>query len=143
MTDFAALEEAFRSFSCDLLKWLPDGIIELDLQLLHQMGLLKKEQFLETPEEALHHLFHVIEADDKITLHNEQFAIWIVPEDKTVGSTLTLVALLRDGKPTLEIAFRATGVYNTPRYILEVLEHYLSDLLDTEAFMSWMKRRSS
>ncbi len=71
--------------------WLPDGIVEVDLALLHRLGLLKyhsdeKERF------SLTRYFHVIESPDKITLINEQFLIWIVPEQiNDIPATYTLI----------------------------------------------------
>ena len=77
--------------------------------------------------------FHVVETPEKVTLFNNQFAIWIVP--KMVGdiaTTITLVALIHGEDPRLEIAFSTQGVYNTPKYVLKVLRHFLTEVIDTE-----------
>ena len=63
--------------------------------------------------------------------------IWITPrviDDLT--STLTLIALLHNEKPRLEVVFSSSGVYNSPKYILKVLQHYLQEMIDTEKLLS-------
>ena len=47
-----------------------------------------------------------------------------------------MIALLQNNKPHLEIVYQTSGVYNTPRYILKVLQHFLTEVLDTEAVIS-------
>ncbi len=132
------LERAYQTFSQDLTKWTPDGIIPVNLSLLHEMGILKEEQKeVIEDQEGLSHYFHVIETEEKVTLFNEQFVIWITPQliDET-PTTLTLIALLHIGKPQLEAVFSSSGVYNSPKYILMVLQHFLKDTIDTEKTLS-------
>ena len=132
------LEEAYMEFSKDLLKWVPDGIIQVDLKLLNDLGLLNNAELEHSiSDDQLNHYFHIIETPDKVTLFNEQFAIWIVPQlaDET-PTTTTLIALLQSNKPHLEIVYLTSGVYNTPKYILKVLQHFLAEVQDTEAVIS-------
>jgi hypothetical protein len=132
------LEEAYKEFSKDLLKWVPDGIIQVDLKLLNDLGLLNNAELEHSiSDDQLNHYFHIIETPDKVTLFNEQFAIWIVPQlvDET-PTTTTLIALLQSNKPHLEIVYLTSGVYNTPKYILKVLQHFLEEVQDTEAVIS-------
>ncbi len=132
------LDEAYQNFITNLNQFVPDGIIDVDLGLLSDLGVLEYDQF-ENDEgsEEFPHYFHVIETSDKVTLFNHQFAVWIVPKlihgDPT---TLTLISLITDDIPNLEIVFSTTGIYNTPKYVLKVLKSYLSDVLDTEAVIS-------
>jgi hypothetical protein len=132
------LEEAFQEYSKDLSKWIPDGIIHVDLKLLNDLGLLNNAELEHSVSDAhLNHYFHIIETPDKVTLFNEQFAIWIVPqlvEDNP--STMTLIALLQNNKPHLEIVYLTNGVYNTPKYILKILQHFITEVQDTEAVIS-------
>lgn len=129
------LEEAYQTFSKDLSKWIHDGIIPVDMKLLNDLGLLNSAELEHSiSDDHLNHYFHIIETPDKVTLFNEQFAIWIIPE--LVGdlpTTTTLIALLQSNKPHLEIAYTTSGVYNTPKYILKVLQHFLAEVQDTEA----------
>lgn len=132
------LEESFSEFINNLPKWIPDGIMQVDLQLLDELGLLNQEH-LETSEEEdqFPHYFHVIETADKVTLFNHQFVVWIVPQViNEMPCTLTLIALMNSDKPNLELGFSTSGVYNTPKFVLKILRHYLSEVIDTEAIIS-------
>ena len=136
------LDKAFKEFSSNLAGWMPEGIIDVSLPLLEEIGLLKHEHFNEKQEvEQLPHYFHVIETNDKVTLFNHQFAIWIVP--KLIGdqsSTMVLIALINKKQPHLEIVFSTTGVYNTPKFVLKLIKHYLSEVIDTEQAISSLKK---
>ena len=135
----AQLEEAFVEFSQNLSKHAPDGVISVDLGLLHDLGLLEKAKFDQaSSSEDLMHYFHVLETADKVTLFNEQFAVWILPKVvQETPLTLTFISRLQGAsKPHLELIFSTTGVYNTPKFILKVLEHFLTEVIDTEAIIS-------
>lgn len=138
----AQLEEAFVEFSQNLPKHAPDGVISVDLNLLHDLGLLQNGKFDQsaTTDELMHY-FHVLETADKVTLFNEQFVVWILP--KVIDEnplTLTFIGRLQGTKPNLELVFSTTGVYNTPKFILKVLEHFLTEVIDTEAIISSINR---
>lgn len=130
------LDQAYHEFISNLPKWVPEGIIEVNIELLEKIGLLKHESFGERTEQ-LPHYFHVIETEDRVTLFNHQFAIWIVPRnvDET-PTTIVLIALLNQNRPHLEIVFSTRGVYNTPKFVLRLLKHYLSEVIDTEEEIS-------
>lgn len=131
------LEEAYIEFSENLQKWIPDGIIQVNLTLLQELGLLSNEELEQNNSDNLMHYFHVIETPDKVTLFNEKFAIWIVPKVEGENpTTLTFIATLSQDKPHLEIVFATSGVYNTPRFILKVLQHFLNEVIDTESIIS-------
>jgi hypothetical protein len=132
------LEDAFQEFSRDLSKWVHDGIIHVDMKLLNDLGLLNNAELEHSLSDAhLNHYFHIIETADKVTLFNEQFVIWIVPElVGEVPTTTTLIALLQTNKPHLELAYTTSGVYNTPKYILKILQHFIAEVQDTEAVIS-------
>jgi len=75
------LEDAFQNFIANLNNYIPDGIIEVNLQLLSELGILEVEQLQDDQnDEEFPHYFHVIETSDKVTLFNHQFAVWIVPK---------------------------------------------------------------
>ncbi|MDX8431078.1 MAG: hypothetical protein SNF33_04660 [Candidatus Algichlamydia australiensis] len=136
MSDPTLLEETFTKFMQEFPKCVPDGIISVDLKLLRDLGLLDAEEDEEDSEEFPHQ-FHVIETDEKVTLFNEEFAIWIVPKIiDELPTTLTLISLLSGEKPKLEIVFSTSGIYNTPKFVLKVLRYYLSEVLDTEEAIS-------
>jgi hypothetical protein len=137
------LEEAYKDFSENFQKWAPEGFITVNLQLLQELGLLSNDSEVAGPE-SLSQQFHVIETSEKVTLFNKQFAIWIIPQTQTeIPSTLILISLIQNLKPHLEIVYTTSGVYNTPKYILKVLQHFLSEVLDTEQMLSNMKNKKS
>jgi len=138
------LEEAYKDFTENFQKWAPDGFINVNLQLLQDLGLLSSTEADSADSESLAQQFHVIETNDKVTLFNQQFAIWIVPQvDTELPSTLILISLIQNLKPHLEIVYTTSGVYNTPQYILRVLQHFLTEVLDTEAIISSINKKKS
>ncbi|MCB1080535.1 MAG: hypothetical protein KDK69_01820 [Chlamydiia bacterium] len=132
------LDQAYNEFISNLPSWIPEGIIEVDLSLLEETGLLTHESFEEDKnQEQLPHYFHVIETPDKVTLFNHQFAIWIVPKIVDDNpTTVVMIALISDKHPHLEIVFSTQGVYNTPKFVLRLLKYYLSEVIDTEEAIS-------
>lgn len=144
MIDPIQLEDAYQEFSENLRKWIPDGIMNVNLNLLNDIGLLNLEKLEGNTTDSLSHLFHVLETTEKVTLYNEQFAIWIVPKMvDNVASTLTYIALLTPNKPRLEIVFSTAGVYNTPKYILKILQHFLLEVIDTEQIISSIGKKKA
>ena len=128
------IEEIYKEFMGDLGKWVHDGIIPIDLPFLHEEGLLNSLHDEKGEPDDLTQYFHVIESVEKVTLFNEQFIIWIVPKmEADQPTTYVLIALNHPEKAHLEIVFSTRGVYNTPRYVLKVLQHFLLDMLETEA----------
>lgn len=138
------LEEVYKDFTDNFQKWAPDGIIEIDLETLADMGLLNKEDFDEEEPDEVTQFFHVIETPDKITLHNEKFVIWIVPKViEENPTTLTYVSqVAKKKKPHLELVYSTSGVYNTPKFILKVLQRFLIDVIDTDAVISSIGKKT-
>lgn len=132
------LEESYNEFMKDLPKWIPDGVIDVNLKLLEEMSLLTQDE-LESDEnqDQFPHYFHVIETPDKVTLFNHQFVVWIAPQMiNNVSCTLTLIGLVHSEKAHLELGFTTSGVYNTPKFVLRILRFFLSEVIDTEAIIS-------
>ena len=138
------LEEAFKDFTENFQKWAPEGFINVNLQLLQELGLLNTPEIESSESDSISQQFHVIETSDKVTLFNKQFAVWIVPQSDTeLPSTLILISLIQNFKPHLEIVYTTSGVYNTPKYILRVLQHFLTEVLDTEEIISSINKKKS
>ena len=131
------LEKAFEEFATNVGKWLPDGMILIDLETLCEMGLVNGEDFdHEEPDEVTHY-FHVLETPDKITLHNEKFAVWIVPKlVDNVPMTHTYISQTKNNQLQLELVYENRGIYNSPKFILKVLQHFLIEMIDTDAMIS-------
>lgn len=132
------LDESFNEFAKNPQKWVPDGIINVDLKLLQDLGLLNHTEWETSVSDSnLTQYFHIVETQDKVTLFNDQFAIWIVPQIvNDTPLTTTYIALLQGPKPHLEIIYTTIGVYNAPKYILKVLQHFLNEVQDTEKALS-------
>lgn len=135
------IEEAYKEFMSNLPKWFHDGITQIDLKFLHDQGLLNVLQEDKGESDDLTQYFHVIESVEKVTLFNEQFIIWIIPKmEGEQPLTLVLIALNHPENANLEIVFSTHGVYNTPRYVLKVLQHFLVDMLETEETLTLFEK---
>jgi len=138
MDKIAELDSSYEQFIRKLPELLPDGILEVDLKLLQKLGLLHEEMQTDHSP-SLTRFFHVVESKEKITLFNDQFAIWIVPE-KVHNEPQTLVLIALDAnKPQLEMAFSMSGIYNTSRLVLRVLEKFLEEIQETEELLSKLR----
>lgn len=134
MLDLSQLEVLYHRFMGDLPTYLPDGVQGITLETLHHMGLVNAEGDQEHAPSNLTKIFHVVESNDKITLFNTEFIVWVVPEhigDETC--TLVLIALnYEDKTPILETGFVCSGVYNTSKTVLRVLEVILQEIQENE-----------
>ncbi|KPK32513.1 MAG: hypothetical protein AMS24_04050 [Chlamydiae bacterium SM23_39] len=125
------IEKMYQNFVKNLSQCLHEDIINVDLKLLKDLDILDK---IDQEDGDFTQYFHVIETPEKVTLFNEQFIIWIVPKmEEENPITYVMIALHSNEKSHLEIVFTTSGVYNTPKYVLKILQHYLLDMLETEA----------
>lgn len=131
------IESCYKNYISDLSNWLPDGVVDVSLKQLEEMDLLKYYYGDEKEEENLTRHFQVIESLEKITLINNQFIIWIVPDFyQGIQNTYALIAINDSGEPHLEMAFSAAGVYNTSGLVLRLLEKYLFEIQDTQELIN-------
>lgn len=142
MNDPEQLEGWYKRYISDLGKWLPDGVIDVDLELLHRQDLLHFHK--KGGEDAgLTRYFHVIEAEEKLTLINEQFVVWIVPDKiDMIPITLTLIALNKNNDVQLEMAFTTSGIYNNSTLVLRILEKFLLEIQNTEDVLTKISKQS-
>lgn len=142
MDDISHLEECYKKYIKNIHTLLPEGIIDVDIKLLQQHNLLNYHR-KDKHDPALTRYFHVIETSEKITLVNDQFIVWIVPEKiNHVPITYTLIALNQGDMPHLEMAFAASGCYNSSRLVLRVLETFLQEIQETEDLLTKFKKAS-
>ncbi|OGN60131.1 MAG: hypothetical protein A3F40_05120 [Chlamydiae bacterium RIFCSPHIGHO2_12_FULL_27_8] len=135
------IDNFYKQFIANLPDLAHDGILTVDLSLLHDLKLLNDPDQIKDDPEDLTQYFHVIENTEKVTLFNEQFLVWIVPKtEQEIPLTYVLIALNRPGKTSLEVVFTTSGVYNTPKYVLKVLQYYLLDMLETEAALTSIEK---
>lgn len=134
----SVLEECYKKYIKNIVQWLPDGIIQVDLNLLHQLNLLHFYN-KEYDDPSLTRYFHVVDSGDKITLVNDEFVVWIVPDKIGDASvTYTLIGLNKQDTVQLELAFATSGIYNNSRLVLRLLEKYLFDIQSTEDLLTKM-----
>ena len=137
------LEEAYLDFVKNFKTWAPDGILEIGLEQLCEMGLLNKDDLDEDDADDVTHYFHVVETPDKITLYNEKFVVWVVPKTiESIPTTLTYISKVNQNKPELELVFSTAGVYNTPKFILKILQHFLIEVIDTDNIISSIGKKN-
>lgn len=140
MDKIEELDSRYEYFIRHLAELIPDGITQVDLKLLQKLGLLHDE-VVTAASGSLTRFFHVVESKDKITLFNDQFAIWIVPEKvHNEPQTLVLIAIQRHEKQHLEMAFSMSGIYNTSRLVLRVLEKFLAEIQENEELISHLNQ---
>ncbi len=143
MYDIKLLEKYFNKYIENLSENLPEGTINVDIELLKKFDLLNYHDS-EKNDQALTRYFHVIESNEKITLINDEFIIWIVPEKlHDLPFTYTLIALNHPDHPQLELCFITTGVYNTSRLVLRVLEKFLFEIQENEEFLKQIKNHQA
>lgn len=135
MHNLSQLEEYFQKFIKQIHHGPAEQLLEVNLALLQQLGLLNFYN-LSSYNPALTRYFHVIETQSKITLINEDFVVWIVPEkNHRLTRTYTLIAINKKDQPYLELAMVNSGIYNNSRLILRILEKLLFDIEENEAFL--------
>ncbi len=142
MHNLEELEESYKKFMNEIANWAPESIIHVDLQLLHQFNLLNYHQN-PNPDPSFTRYFQVIESQEKITLVNDDFVVWIVPEKAdAMAYTYTLIAINHNDHPHLELVFVTSGVYNTSRLVLRVLEKFLFEIQDNEDTLKEIQKAS-
>lgn len=127
------LENAYSHYMSNLHKHLPDGILDVDLNLLQELNILSSTPVEETEEDTFTYNFYVIESEEKITLFNDKFSIWIVPKlEEEKPMTYTLIAVNDKKNPHLEMVFTTHGVYNHSSLVLKLLEKFLEQIEENE-----------
>ena len=141
MLDPVQIEETYKEFVSNLPNLVHDGVTTINLKFLHEQGLLNSISDDPADADDLTQYFHVIESIEKVTLFNEQFIVWIIPKGEgDVPYTYVLIALNYPKEAHLEVIFATQGVYNTPKYVLKVLQHFLVDMLETEATLTSIEK---
>ena len=127
------LEFDYQKYISDLKTFVPDGVVEIDLSLLHELGLLSCDENTEEEDTALTHNFYVVESNDKLTLFNQKYVVWIVPKlVEQTPKTFTLIALNDKKQTHLEMVFATSGVYNHSSLVLKILERFLEQIEENE-----------
>lgn len=139
MANFSELDKCLNQYLRELRTWSPERMIQLNLETLQRLNLLDFQP-INQEQTQLTRYFQVAETVDKITLVNEDFIIWIVPE--LVNSepvTYTFIALNSEEQPRLELTFVAKGVYNSSPIIMRALEKMLEEIQENEELLTRYK----
>ncbi|WP_039356727.1 hypothetical protein [Candidatus Protochlamydia amoebophila] len=141
MHNLAMIEEYYKKFSKNLSYWIPDGIFYVNLDLLHHFDLLHFQPLTKKKAQLIPRYFHIIESTDKITLVNDDYIVWIVPDQlDDLPVTYTLIALNKPEEDVhLEATFIASGIYNNSKIVLKILESFLAEIQDNEQQLSQLK----
>jgi hypothetical protein len=135
------IEQAYQNFMKNLPACAHDGVQSINLNFLYNQGLLNRIAAIEPDTEDLTQYFHVIESTEKVTLFNDHFIVWIIPKmEEQQPMTFVLIALNAPDNPNLEVVFTAHGVYNSPQYVLKVLQHFLADMIETEETLTLFEK---
>lgn len=133
------VEEWFHDYMSFFPACAHDGIISIDLSYLHEIGLLSCQKQEDDNSQSLTDSFHVIESWEKITLYNDQYAVWIIPKIiEGTPNTFTLISSIHGDSTHLEVVFSTSGIYNAPRLILKITEHFLEDIEENEKLISFL-----
>lgn len=134
MLDPVELETLYKEYAGKLQKSAPDTLIDINLHTLDSLHLLDiylLDESLLFPQTQDH--FYMVETDEKLTLFNQDFIVWIVPHMQGDAShTYGIIAMNHSIKPHLELIFSASGVYNTSRIVLSVLNAFLKEIKENE-----------
>ena len=138
MLDPAELEVLFKEYSAKINRCSPDTILDINLKTLESLNLLDiymLDESLLFPATQDH--FYMVETDEKLTLFNQDFIVWIVPHlQEEAAATYGIIAINNSIKPQLELIFSASGVYNTSRIVLTVLNALLKEIKENEETMA-------
>ncbi|MCB1213501.1 MAG: hypothetical protein KDK40_04305 [Chlamydiia bacterium] len=119
--------------------WLPDQVIDVDIDLLHQLDLLHFPRSNLSLEEQ-HHKFVLFQSPEKITLIDHHFVIWI--QQRYFSSGLgSFVLIGRHGieeQMSIEIALIFTGVYDDSILISNLISKALEEIAATEKLIEKM-----
>lgn len=135
MDEKEELNRAFEKVMEDFPNLPSEAIVDVDLKFLDSMGLTNEGEYV-NPNEAFERSFKVIEGHNRITLFNNQFVIWILPEimDGT-PATYALIGLRGDETVKLEVVFLAKGPFNSSRLVLRLLDRYLTEIQEIEELL--------
>jgi hypothetical protein len=135
------LDAFFQKLSTNTGELFPDGIVNINVKVLHDLHLLSEDPptIHETPVSSL---LQAIESEGKITLYNEKFALWIVPQaHASPPTTITFIARRTGEAISPEVAFRTQGIHNRSKTILRIIDRFLAEIQETESVIASLKFR--
>jgi hypothetical protein len=142
MVDFGLLDKCLQRYVEQIKTWSPDRFIHVDIETLKRLSLLDF-YCTESQESQLTRYFQIAETQEKITLVNDDFIIWIIPEIvENSPVTFTVIAINENDNPKLELTFKAQGVYNSSKLVMRVLEKLLEEIQENEDLLTRYQKKS-
>lgn len=139
MVTIDQLDTYFETLSQHTQDFLPDGILDITIKTLNTLHLLKEEPSKEEIQPS--HLLQAVESEGRITLFNERFALWIVPQvGAEPSSTIVYIATHQEGDVKAELGFRTSGIHNKSKTILRLIDRFLADILETDSLLSQLEK---
>lgn len=136
MKDLNQLEISYQDFIENLPERLPDGITHVDFDIIEQLS-----QDDPRDNEQYYH-FYVVETSSKITLYNEEFAVWVLPVYKAgLAMSYVLIADISGANPHLEAGFCIEGSFNNSKILLKVLESHLDEIKENNEVCRLLEER--
>lgn len=140
MDRFEWLEASFE-------KWIEEAegkgldiLYQVDMPLLERMGVVKEGSIVQdypTGERK----FSVIQGLDKMTLYNEQFVVWIVPQNvDDKAASLVWIAQFSKLSEGILMGFLAKGPLNNSKIVLRLLEAFLEEIEETDKLISNLEK---
>lgn len=139
MVNIEELDGFFQELSAHTGEMLPDGIVDINVRVLHDLRLLSEDPPVvhETPPSSL---LQAVDSGGKITLYNEKFALWIVPQaNASPPTTITFIARRAESTITPEVAFRTQGLHNRSKTILRLIDRYLTEIQENESVIAGLE----
>lgn len=121
---------------------IPDGVIDVDLKLLQSLDILNPNQPL--GDSSAKELLQAIDSGGRITLFNDRFVLWIIPQSAILPpSTTVILARCTDKTIKPEVAFKTAGIHNQSKTILQIIDRYLIDIQETEEVLEKFEKSST
>lgn len=138
MVTIDQLDTYYQSLSQNTQELLPDGIIDVNIKTLQALRLLTEEA--SGGEGTTAELLQAVETDGRITLFNERFALWIVPQvGASPSATVVYVATHQNEEVKAELGFRTSGIHNNSKTILRLIDRFLADIQETDSMLSQLE----
>lgn len=112
-----------------------DEIVEVNQKFIDEIGIGQKDR-LSTEKDRIQRRFHVVETNDRITLWNQYYVIWIIPNQMEEElKTIVLIADNRPKEPKLLNILFIKGIYNNSTFILQLIDQMLAELQENDQFI--------
>lgn len=137
MASIEELDAFFEYLQTNAAELLPDGLLDVNIKTLHALHLLSDDT-PDTEPAPVAHLLQAIESGGKITLFNERFVLWIVPQQEAHPPTTVIYVAQRTEENGIkpELGFRTAGIHNRSKTILRLIDKFLTDIQETDSFLS-------